>query len=314
VTRYVARRLLAIVPVLFGISVVVFLMVRLIPGDVVQILLGTEGTPQQVETLRRVLGLDRPLPLQFGEWLANVLRGDLGTSLRTARPVLPDLLTRFGVTIQLTVLAMVIAIVVAVPLGVASAARTGRVADAASRLIALIGLSLPGFWLATILILFVSLQLKWLPPLGFVSLADNPWLGLQTLLLPAIALGTALMAFVMRMVRSSLLEVLSQDYIRTARAKGMREQSILYGHALKNAFIPVLTVIGIQIGHLLGGAVIIEEIFSFPGMGRYLLNGIYQRDYPVVQGTVLFVALIFSLVNLLVDVLYAWFDPRIRYQ
>lgn len=311
--RYIARRLLAIVPVLFGISVAVFLMVRLIPGDVVQLLLGTEASQQQIETLRRVFGLDRPLPVQFADWFSHIIRGDFGTSLRTGRPVLPDIVARFGVTLQLTLAAMLIALLVAIPLGVASAARPGRAVDAAARLLALVGLSIPGFWLATVLILFFSLQLRWLPPIGFVSPLDQPALGLQTLLLPAIALGTALAAFVMRMVRSSLLEVLNQDYIRTARAKGLRDENVLYGHALKNAFIPVLTVIGIQIGHLLGGAVIIEEIFSFPGMGRYLLNGIYQRDYPVVQGAVLFIALIFSLVNLLVDVLYAWFDPRIRY-
>jgi peptide/nickel transport system permease protein len=313
VTQYLARRLVSIVPVLLGISIVVFLLVRLIPGDVVQILLGTEASPDQVETLRRVLGLDRPLPVQFADWLSHVVRGDLGASLRSARPVAPDIIARFGVTLQLTIVSMVIGIAVAIPLGVASAANQGRFADALARVIALIGLSIPGFWLGTILILFVSLQLKWLPPVGFISLLDDPWRGAQTLLLPSIALGTALAAFVMRMVRSTLLEVLRQDFIRTARAKGLRERAILYGHALKNAFIPVLTVIGIQIGHLLGGAVIIEELFSLPGVGRFLLTGISQRDYPVVQGTVLFVALVFSLVNLLVDVVYAWLDPRIRY-
>jgi peptide/nickel transport system permease protein len=311
--RYVAQRLVSVTPVLFGISVAVFLMVRLIPGDVVQLLLGTEASVQQIETLRRVLGLDRPLPIQFADWFGQIIRGDFGTSLRTGRPVLPDIFARLGVTLQLTVASMLVALLVAVPLGVASAANRGRAVDAVSRVLALVGLSVPGFWLATVMILFFSVQLRWLPPIGFISPLDNPALGLQTLLLPSIALGTALAAFVTRMIRSSLLEVLNQDYIRTARAKGLHEQSVLYGHALKNAFIPVLTVIGIQVGHLLGGAVIIEEIFSFPGMGRFLLNGIYQRDYPVVQGTVLFVALVFSLINVLVDVLYAWFDPRIRY-
>jgi peptide/nickel transport system permease protein len=311
--RYVAQRLVSVMPVLFGISVAVFLMVRLIPGDVVQLLLGTEASVQQIETLRRVLGLDRPLPIQFADWFGQIVRGDFGTSLRTGRPVLPDIFARLGVTLQLTVASMLVALLVAVPLGVASAANRGRAVDAVSRVLALVGLSVPGFWLATIMILFFSVQLRWLPPIGFISPLDNPALGLQTLLLPSIALGTALAAFVTRMIRSSLLEVLNQDYIRTARAKGLHERSVLYGHALKNAFIPVLTVIGIQVGHLLGGAVIIEEIFSFPGMGRFLLNGIYQRDYPVVQGTVLFVALVFSLINVLVDVLYAWFDPRIRY-
>jgi peptide/nickel transport system permease protein len=313
VARYVAHRLIGVLAVLVGISVVVFLLIRLIPGDTVQLLLGTETSQEQIDTLRRVFGLDRPLYEQFADWFGRLLHGDFGTSLRTSRAVLPDIVARFGVTVQLTAASMAVALLVAVPLGVAAAVNRGRIADAVSRVTALVGLSIPNFWLGTILILFVSLVLGWLPPIGFVSLLDNPWLGAQTLLLPSIALGTALAAFVMRMVRSTLLEVLRQDYIRTARAKGLREHTVLYTHALKNAFIPVLTVIGVQIGHLLGGAVIIEEVFSLPGIGRFLLNGIYQRDYPVIQGGVLFVAMIFSLVNLMVDMLYAWFDPRIRY-
>jgi peptide/nickel transport system permease protein len=311
--RYVAHRLIGVLAVLVGISIVVFLMIRLIPGDTVQLLLGTETSQEQIDTLRRVFGLDRPLYEQFMDWFRRLVRGDFGTSLRTSRPVLPDIIARFGVTVQLTVASMVVALLVAVPLGVAAAVNRGRIADAISRVTALVGLSIPNFWLGTILILFVSLVLGWLPPIGFISLLENPWLGAQTLLLPSIALGTALAAFVMRMVRSTLLEVLRQDYIRTARAKGLREHTVLYTHALKNAFIPVLTVIGVQIGHLLGGAVIIEEVFSLPGIGRFLLNGIYQRDYPVIQGGVLFVAMVFSLINLMVDMLYAWFDPRIRY-
>jgi peptide/nickel transport system permease protein len=312
-TTYVVRRVLAIIPVLFGISILVFLLVHLIPGDVAQILLGTQATDQQLETLRRTFGLDRPLPVQYLDWLSHILRGDFGVSLRTNRPVLPDLISRFGVTVQLTLTSMVIALLVAIPLGVASAANRGRTSDGASRVVALLGLSIPNFWLGTLLILFVSLVLHWLPPVGFVSLLDNPWLGIQTLILPALALGTAVAAFIMRMVRSSLLEVLRQDYIRTAHAKGLHEQTVLYRHALKNAFIPVLTVIGVQIGYLLGGAVIIESIFSLPGMGRFLLDSISNRDYSIVQGGVLFIALIFCLVNLSVDLVYGWLDPRIRY-
>jgi peptide/nickel transport system permease protein len=208
---------------------------------------------------------------------------------------------------------MLIALAVAIPLGVASAANRGKRADAISRVVALLGLSIPNFWLGTMLILFVSLVLHWLPPVGFVSLLENPWLGMQTLILPALALGTAVAAFIMRMVRSSLLEVLRQDFIRTAKAKGLKDHAVLYRHALKNAFIPVLTVIGVQIGYLLGGAVIIESIFSLPGMGRFLLDSINNRDYSIVQGGVLFIALIFSVVNLAVDLVYGWLDPRIRY-
>ena len=312
-TQYVVRRVLAIIPVLFGISILVFLLVHLIPGDVAQILLGTQATDQQIETLRRGFGLDRPLPVQYLDWLSHILRGDFGVSFRTDRPVLPDLIDRFGVTVQLTLLSMLIALVVGIPLGAASAAKRGHTADAVSRVVALLGLSIPNFWLGTLLILFVSLGLHWLPPVGFVSLLDNPWLGFQVLILPALALGTAVAAFITRMVRSSLLEVLRQDFIRTAQAKGLHERTVLYRHALKNAFIPVLTVIGVQIGYLLGGAVIIESIFSLPGMGRFLLDSISNRDYSIVQGGVLLIALIFSLVNLSVDLVYGWLDPRIRY-
>jgi peptide/nickel transport system permease protein len=312
-TQYVTRRVLSLVPVLVGISVLVFGLVHLIPGDVAQVLLGTQATDQQIETLRRSFGLDRPLPIQYVDWLSHVLQGDFGVSLRTSRPVLPDLVSRFGVTVQLTLVSMVIALAVAIPLGVASAANRGRTSDALSRVLALLGLSIPNFWLGTMLILFVSLVLHWLPPVGFVSLLDNPWLGLQTLILPSLALGTAVAAFIMRMVRSSLLDVLRQDYIRTANAKGLRDNVVLYRHALKNAFIPVLTVIGVQVGYLLGGAVIIESIFSLPGMGRFLLDSINNRDYSIVQGGVLLIALIFSLVNLSVDLVYGWLDPRIRY-
>jgi peptide/nickel transport system permease protein len=299
--------------VLFGISLVVFALVHLIPGDVVQILLGTSASQQQIETLRRLFGLDQPLPVQFADWFSHVVRGDLGTSLRTNRPVLPDLVARFGVTVQLTLSSMLVALVVAIPLGIASAARRGYLSDAAARLLALIGLSIPNFWLGTLLILFASLAIGWLPPVGFVSLVDNPGLGVQTLLLPSIALGTALAAFVMRMLRSSLLEVLGQDYVRTAYAKGLRDRTVLYTHALKNAFIPVLTVIGIQLGYLLGGAVVVEEVFALPGLGRMLLNAINQRDYALVQAGVLVIATLFVAANTLVDVLYGFLDPRIRF-
>ncbi len=312
-TQYVIRRVVAIIPVLFGISVLVFGLVHLIPGDVAQILLGTSATDQQLATLRRTFGIDRPLPIQYVDLLSHVLVGDFGVSFRTDRPVLPDLIQRFGVTLQLTLVSMLIALLVAIPLGAASAANRGKFSDGLSRIVALLGLSIPNFWLGTLLILFVSLVLHWLPPVGFVSLLDNPWLGIQTLILPAVALGTAVAAFIMRMVRSSLLEILRQDYIRTAHAKGLREYTVLYRHALKNAFIPVLTVIGVQVGYLLGGAVIIESIFSLPGMGRFLLDSISNRDYSIVQGGVLFIALIFCLVNLSVDLVYGWLDPRIRY-
>lgn len=301
------------VPVLVGISILVFLLVHLIPGDVAQILLGTQATDQQIETLRRTYGLDRPLPIQYVDWLSHIVRGDFGVSFRTSRPVLPDLVARFGLTVQLAILAMVVALAVAIPLGVLSAARRGRGSDALARVVSLLALSIPNFWLGTMLILLVSVVFHWLPPVGPVNVFQDPWLALQTLILPALALGTAVAAFITRMIRSSVLEVLRQDFIRTAHAKGLRENVVLYRHALKNAFIPVLTVIGIQIGYLLGGAVIVESIFSLPGMGRFLLDSINNRDYAIVQGGVLLIAVVFSLVNLAVDLLYGWLDPRIRY-
>ncbi|GAC1316967.1 MAG: ABC transporter permease [Chloroflexota bacterium] len=304
---------MVLVPVLVGISVLVFLLVHLIPGDVAQILLGTQATDQQIETLRRSYGLDRPLPLQYLDWLAHIVRGDFGVSFRTSRAVFPDLVARFGLTVQLTVLSMLIALVVAIPLGVTSAAHRGRRSDAIARVLSLLALSIPNFWLGTMLILLVTAVFHWLPPVGAVNMLEDPWRALQTLILPALALGTAVAAFITRMIRSSVLEVLRQDFIRTARAKGLRENVVLYRHALKNAFIPVLTVIGVQIGYLLGGAVIVESIFSLPGMGRFLLDSINSRDYAIVQGGVLLIALVFSVVNLGVDLLYGWLDPRIRY-
>jgi peptide/nickel transport system permease protein len=316
VTRYILRRALQVVPVVFGVSVAVFLMLRLIPGDVVDVILGTEGaaSPERLAELRRLFGLDRPFYEQYLAWLGSLLSGDFGRSIRTSRPILPDILARFPVTFQLTALAMVLSLLLAIPLGVISAAYRYTRSDSVIRVIGLLGLSIPNFWLATMMILFVSQYWRGvLPTSGYVNPSQDLLGSFRSVLLPAVALGVANMAILMRMTRSSMLEVLRQEYVMTARAKGLVERLVVYRHALRNALIPVVTVAGIQVGYLLGGAIIVEQIFALPGVGTLVLNGITQRDYPVVQAGVLFIASFFVLVNLVVDVLYAYLDPKIHY-
>lgn len=312
---YILKRLALAVPVLLGITVVVFLLVRLIPGDVIDAMLGTEASlrPEVREQLRRTLGLDRPLYVQYFTWLGDIVQGDLGRSLRTGQPIVENLAGKLPITLELAFLSVVMSLVIAIPLGIISALRRNSVIDFVVRLLGTVGLSLPNFWLATMLILIASLYFRWGAALVYVSPLEDPIVNLQQMLLPALALALGLTAVVMRMTRSSMLEVLSRDYIRTARAKGLRERLVIYRHALRNALMPVLTVVGIQTGHLLGGAVIVEQIYGLPGLGWFLLNGIYQRDYPVVQAGVLIVAVIFVLTNLIVDLMYALIDPRIQY-
>ena len=300
---------------LFGVLVLVFAMVRLVPGDVVTNLIGldTNITPERREELRRLFGLDLPLHTQFGQWFGALLQGNLGSSLRTERSVLTDLALRFPVTLQLTFFALIIALLIAIPLGVAAATNRGKALDTFASSFALLGIAAPSFWIAILCILFFSLQLRWFPPSGYVLFNEDPLGNLKTMFLPSLALGLSLAAATMRIVRSSLLEVLMLDYTRTARAKGLNERRVVYRHAFRNALIPVVTVIGLQVGNLLGGTVIIEQIFGLPGIGRFALEGINLRDYPVVQGAILVVAGGFVLVNVLVDVLYALIDPRVRF-
>ena len=312
--RYLATRLLALIPVLLGILAVVFLLIRLIPGDAVQLFLGTqvEMTPEQMAELRRFFGVDKPIWAQFVDYLGRILRGDFGVSLRTSRPVLPDIVARLPLSFQLAMFALTIALAIAVPLGILSAVTRNSAFDVLTRIGGLLGLSMPNFWLGAMLILVFSRYLH--VSLGqYVPLRQNPLGTLESLYLPAIALGSAIAAILMRYIRSSLLEVLGQDYVRTARGKGLRASAVMLRHALPNAMIPVITVVGFQMGYLLGGTVVIEEIFALPGMGRLVLQAIFQRDYPVVQGVVLTIALLFVVTNLVVDLLYAWIDPRIRY-
>jgi peptide/nickel transport system permease protein len=312
VVRYIIRRLLGLVIVLFGISIVVFLLVHLVPGDVVAVLLGPRTDPQAAAALRKLFGLDQPLYVQYLNWLGDVLRGDFGTSLRTGRPVLGSIIDRFGVTLELTGLALLLALVIGIPAGIIGAVKQYSKTDYLVTVFALAGLSIPEFLLATLLILLLSLEWRFLPPSGYVPLTEDPIQNLKLMIMPAFALGLGAASYITRMTRSSVLETLRQDYIRTAYAKGLRGAPIIIRHALSNALIPIVTVIGIQLGYLLGGAVIIEAIFAVPGVGRFALDGINMRDYPVVQGTVLFVTIVFVIVNLVVDILYAYLDPRIR--
>lgn len=312
-TRYIVRRLLALVPLMIGVSLLVFLAVNFVPGDPVRIMLGIDATEEMVATLRARYGLDQPLPIRYLYWLWNVLQGDMGQSIITGRSVGDEIASRLAVTIQLTALAVAGAVLVAVPLGIASALKRESLVDYALRVLSLVGISLPNFAVGVLLILFTSRVFLWQPPPGFVNVWDDPKTALQILVMPAIALGSGLIGAISRMTRSMMLEVLGQDFMRTARAKGLPESRVVVKHALRNALVPVLTIVGLQVGYLLGGAVVIEEIFSLPGLGRLLLTAISTRDYPVVMGTVLVIAFMFALVNLLVDLLYAVVDPRIRY-
>jgi peptide/nickel transport system permease protein len=306
---------LSLVPTLLGVSVAVFLLIRLIPGTVVDQMIGTEGSysEETVRALRAFFGLDVPIHVQYLRWMCGVLRGDLGTSWRTGLPVLEMILSRLLVTVELTVAAMLVALAVGVPLGMLSARRENTALDHVVRVVSLFSLSIPVFWQAAMLILAVSLWLNWAPAVDFVPPWTDPLRNLGIMALPAFALGTAVAAVFMRMTRSSLLEVMRQDYIRTARSKGLPEPGIVWSHALKNSLIPLITVAGVQVGYLLGGVVVTEEVFTLPGVGRLLLWGVFQRDYPLVQGTILFISALFMLSNLLVDFVYAWVDPRIRY-
>ena len=314
-TLYLLQRLALVVPMFLGSTLVIFVLMRLLPGDVVDQLVGLEGTlsGEARATLRQLLGLDAPLPLQYLRWLGDLVRLDLGVSLRSSVPVREIILQRLPVTAELAVLSVVVAMLMGVPLGIVSALFRNRAIDFTARLFGLFGLSMPVFWLAALLILGGASFLHWLPPVIYAPLSQAPLQNLKQMAFPTLALALSLVAVIMRMTRSSMLEVLGQDYIQTARAKGAPEGRVVLRHALRNALIPVVTVIGVQFGYLLGGSVVVEQIFGLPGLGFMLLNAIYQRDYPVVQGTVVFVALFFILVNLAVDLVYGALDPRVRY-
>ena len=311
--RYVAKRLLVAIPSLLIATLIVFTLPRMIPGDVVQLMLEEKAYAKDLDELRAKLGLDRPIYVQYFEWMGRIVRGDLGESLWTRRPVIEELGRRLPVTLALGAMATAFAIAIALPVGVISAARQDTMKDYAARSLAVLGLSVPGFWLATLVIVLPAIWWGWRPATGFTELAESPIAWLLQFVLPALILGIASSAAIMRLTRGMLLEVLRQDYVRTAWAKGLAERYVIMKHSLKNAVIPVITVLGIQIAQILGGSVIIESIFGFPGMGRFLFEAIVQRDYPVIQGVNLVIVSVIVMVNLVVDALYATLDPRIRY-
>ena len=312
--RYLARRLLVAIPSLIIASAIVFTLPRLIPGDAVQLMLAETSYAKDIDELRAKLGLDRALHVQYADWVGRVLRGDLGESLWTRRPVLDELTQRLPVTAELAFYATVIALVIALPIGVLAAARQDTLADYVARSVAILGLSLPGFWLATLLIVLPAIWWGWRPVTGFVEFRQDPTGHVAQMLLPALILGIASAAALMRLTRGMLLEALRQDYVRTAWAKGLAERKVVLKHALRNAVIPVITLLGTQLPLILGGTVVIETIFGLPGVSRFLFDAINQRDYPVIQGVNLLVVSTIVAVNLGVDVLYGVLDPRIRYE
>ncbi|WP_337868219.1 ABC transporter permease [Meiothermus sp.] len=312
---FLAKRSLDLLFVLFGVSVVVFLMIRLIPGDAVQIMLGanTEITPEGLAALREKLGLNKPIVVQYWDWLSAALRGDLGQSIWTGKPTSEEILQRLPITLELTILSLIIAIGLAIPVGVLTAYWRNSSAEYIIRFFSITGVTLPSFWLGTLLIFLVFKLAPGWQSLGYVPFNQDPWGHLSRLILPVVTLSLPMLAGLSRVLRSSLLDVLNQDYIRTARSKGLSERVVLYKHALRNAMIPLVTVIGIQVGYLFGGAIVVEQVFAIPGMGRLILGAINERNYPLIQGAILLVTMAFVLINLLVDLIYAKLDPRVEY-
>ncbi len=313
--RLLRTRLIELVVVLFGISIITFLMIRLIPGDAVAIMLGanTEVTPERVAELRASLGLDKPILVQYVDWLAGAMTGDLGVSIWTRRPVIEEIGAHVWPTVQLTVFALVLGAGLALPLGVLMARLRGQGWDVVLQIGSVAGLTIPSFWLGIMMILALTVLAPGVQMLGYVPFSEDPLGNLARLLLPSIALALPILANLARLTRSAMLDALQQDYIRTARAKGVSERSILFKHALRNALIPFVTSVGIMAGYLLGGAIVIEQVFAIPGLGRLILGAIAERNYPLVQATILVVTVAFVLINFVVDLLYAIIDPRVRH-
>jgi peptide/nickel transport system permease protein len=313
-TTYIVRRLALFVPTLIGVSIVVFVLVRLLPGDATTLLLqDVKASAADEAALKHQLGLDQSMIVQYVDWVSTLARGDLGRSFKSRNPVADELGSRIPVTLELGLIAMVIAVGIAIPIGVLSAARQDTWADYVSRSAAIGLLAIPGFWLGTLVVTLPSVWWQWTPPLRYIRLLDDPAKNLTHVMIPALILGLGLSGGLMRLIRTQMLEVLRQDFVRTAAAKGLAEQSIVVRHALKNAFIPALTALGLQVSILISGAVVLESIFVLPGMGRYLLESVQARDYPAIQGLNLLFAMVIVLANLVVDLLYGWLDPRVRY-
>ena len=316
--RYFVQRVLQLIPVLILVSVAVFLIIRIIPGDPVLVMLGIDPeerariSEEQYESLKHQLGYDRPIYVQYINWVSRIVQGDMGLSLRSRRPIFDVIFERYPATLYLALTALLTGVLIAIPTGVIAAMRQNTSADYAAMGFALWGIAVPNFWLALMLIVLFSLKLGWLPSIGYASPFENPWLFLQHVFLPAIVMGTDLAAPLTRYIRAEMLEQLTQDYVRTAWAKGLPARMVIVRHALKNSLIAAVTVIGLQTARLLGGSTIVETVFSWPGVGRLLIEGIYSRDYPIVQGAVLLIAVTFVFINLFVDMVYKWLDPRIK--
>jgi peptide/nickel transport system permease protein len=317
VRTYLAKRLLLIVPTLFGVAAVVFLIMRVIPGDVTLLILGGDQTgridPQQLAAMRHQLGLDQPIWMQFGTWLWGVLRLDFGTSLWTGQPVIEEVLIRLPLSLEVAILATIVSVLLAIPLGMLAAVRQDTWVDYVIRVGSIGGQAIPSFWVGILVILFLVIYFGWGPPLEFTPPWVDPWANFQQLVWPVVTVGYRYAAVTTRMTRSTVLEVLREDYIRTAWAKGLRERAVVIRHALKNAMLPVITLVGTEFAFLIGGLVVTETVFTLNGVGRFVVDAVAHRDYPVVQALVFLIALCFVVVNLLIDLTYAWLDPRIRY-
>jgi peptide/nickel transport system permease protein len=317
-STYIAKRLLLIVPTLFGAAALVFVIMRVIPGDVALLIFGGDQAghidPKQLEAMRHRLGLDRSLLAQFGTWLWGVLRFDFGNSLWTGRPVVEELLIRLPLSLELALAATAVSVLIAIPLGILAAARQDTWVDYLVRVFSIGGLAIPSFWVGILIILFLVIYFGWGPPLEFTPPWVNPWANFQMMVWPVLTVGYRYAAVTTRMTRSTMLEVLREDYIRTAWAKGLAERAIVIRHALKNSMLPVITLIGTEFAFLIGGLVVTETVFTLNGVGRFMIDAVAHRDYPVVQALIFLIAFGFVVVNLLVDLTYAWFDPRIRYR
>lgn len=312
-TQYIIQRLLTTIVVLLGVTFAVFLIVQLVPGDPARVILGVQANEENVAAIRERLGLNRPFLVQYGSWLWNAVQGDLGRSLITGQEITPQIMQRLPATLQLAAMALLIGVLIALPAGVISALRPGSALDVSTTIVSQIGVTIPDFWLGILLVLAFSLGLGWLPPSGYTPFSESPLDWLHHMILPAFTAGVISAAIQTRFVRSAMLEVLNQDYVRTGRAKGLRLSTVVIRHALRNALIPIVTIVGLQITALLSSVVVVEVVFAWPGLGRLALDAVLDRDYPLVQGTVLTMAILLTLVNLAVDLLYFVLDPRLEY-
>ena len=312
--RYIGKRLISAVPVVFAVTFIVFLVMHLVPGDPAVALGGTEASPAEIAQMRHRMGIDQPLTVQLASWYAHLLRGDLGQSLLLGHSVTQSIVARVPVTLSLTLTSLLLTVSAGIPFGIAAAVKRNSWTDQFIMMTALLGLSLPNFWLGLMLIYLFAVALGWLPSGGYVPFFENPAQWLRSIVLPTVSLSLMQIGLIARMTRSSMLEVLREDYLRTARAKGLAERVAVWKHALRNAMIPIVTVVGMMFGLLLGGAVVVETVYALPGAGRLIVTGILRRDYPVIQGGLMVTAVVFVALNLLVDVLYAYLDPRVRYE